>query len=104
MTETPVIEVRDLRTYFRTHGGLAKAVDGVSFNIPRGGTFALVGESGCGKSVTALSIIQLIQGPAGFVAGGEILLNGRDIIPLGEREKRGIRGTKISMIFQEPRP
>src|SRR3990172_5782878 len=100
--EKPVIELRDLKTYFRTPKGLSRAVDGVSFSIPRGGTFALVGESGCGKSVTALSIIQLVQGPAGYIAGGEVLLNGRDVIGLGEKEKRSIRGNKISMIFQEP--
>ncbi len=98
----PVIKIKDLRAYFKTPKGLAKAVDGVSFEIPKGGTFALVGESGCGKSVTALSIIQLVPEPAGYIAGGEIVLNGRDIVPLDEREKRGIRGNKISMIFQEP--
>ena len=100
--EKPVIELRDLKTYFRTPKGLSRAVVGVSFSIPRGGTFALVGESGCGKSVTALSIIQLVQGPAGYIAGGEVLLNGRDVIGMSEREKRSIRGNKISMIFQEP--
>ncbi|MBI5587930.1 MAG: ABC transporter ATP-binding protein [Deltaproteobacteria bacterium] len=99
---TPVIQVKDLKTYFQTPKGVAKAVDGVSFEIPKGGTFALVGESGCGKSVTALSLIQLVPEPAGYIAGGEILLNGRDIAGLTEREKRAIRGNKISMIFQEP--
>ncbi|MBI5885238.1 MAG: ABC transporter ATP-binding protein [Deltaproteobacteria bacterium] len=97
-----VIEVKDLRTYFKTSNGIAKAVDGVSFGIERGATFALVGESGCGKSVTALSIIQLIHGPAGFVAGGEIIFDGRDITGLDEDAKREIRGARISMIFQEP--
>ncbi|MBI5644212.1 MAG: ABC transporter ATP-binding protein [Deltaproteobacteria bacterium] len=99
---TPVIEIQDLKTYFKTPQGLAKAVDGVSFSIPKGGTFALVGESGCGKSMTALSIIQLVPEPAGFIAGGRVLLNGRDIVPLSDQEKREIRGNKISMIFQEP--
>ncbi|MCL4874861.1 ABC transporter ATP-binding protein [bacterium] len=98
----PVIKVKDLRAYFKTPKGLAKAVDGVSFEIPKGGTFALVGESGCGKSVTALSLIQLVPEPAGYIAGGEIILNGRDMVPLDERSKREIRGNKISMIFQEP--
>ncbi len=98
----PVIDVRNLKTYFKTQAGLARAVDGVSFRIPRGGTFALVGESGCGKSVTALSLIQLVPEPAGYIAGGEILLNGRDVVNLDESEKRRIRGNKISMIFQEP--
>ncbi|MDO8426363.1 MAG: ABC transporter ATP-binding protein [Deltaproteobacteria bacterium] len=98
----PVIEIKDLKTYFKTPKGVSKAVDGVSFSIPKGGTFALVGESGCGKSVTALSIIQLVPEPAGYIAGGEIILNGKDIIHLSEREKREIRGNKVSMIFQEP--
>ncbi|MBI5344637.1 MAG: ATP-binding cassette domain-containing protein, partial [Deltaproteobacteria bacterium] len=89
-TNGPVIEVKGLKTYFKSSSGIARAVDGVSFSIPRGSTFALVGESGCGKSVTALSLIQLIQEP-GYIAGGEILLNGRDIIPLGEKDKRDIR-------------
>ncbi|MBI5454134.1 MAG: ABC transporter ATP-binding protein [Deltaproteobacteria bacterium] len=99
---TPVLEIKDLKTYFKTPRGVAKAVDGVSFAIPKGGTFALVGESGCGKSITALSVIQLVPEPAGYIASGEILLNGRDIVDLTEREKRGIRGNNISMIFQEP--
>ncbi|MBI5467720.1 MAG: ABC transporter ATP-binding protein [Deltaproteobacteria bacterium] len=99
---TPVIQVRDLKTYFQTPKGVARAVDGISFEIPKGATFALVGESGCGKSVTALSLIQLVPEPAGYIAGGEILLNGREIVVLTEREKRGIRGNNISMIFQEP--
>jgi oligopeptide/dipeptide ABC transporter ATP-binding protein len=99
---TPVIELRDLKTYFRTTSGLARAVDGVSFSIPAGSTFALVGESGCGKSVTALSVIGLVQGPAGYIAGGEILLNGNEIQALPEKQKRAIRGNRISMIFQEP--
>lgn len=99
---SPLLEVRGLKTYLRTSAGVARAVDGISFDIPRGGTFALVGESGCGKSMTALSLIQLVPEPAGFIAGGKIMLNGTDIIPLGEREKRALRGNKVSMIFQEP--
>ncbi|MFQ5442643.1 MAG: ABC transporter ATP-binding protein [Thermodesulfobacteriota bacterium] len=97
----PVIEVKNLKTHFKTSAGTAKAVDGVSFAIEKGSTFALVGESGCGKSVTALSIIQLIQ-DSGFIAGGEVLLNGRDVLSLKEKEKRRIRGNHISMVFQEP--
>ena len=99
---TPILKVNNLKTYFKTSSGLAKAVDGVSFEIPKGGTFALVGESGSGKSITALSIIQLVPEPAGYIAGGEVILNGTDIVPLDERKKREIRGNKISMIFQEP--
>ena len=97
-----ILEVRDLRTHFRTVDGIARAVDGVSFDIKKGETFALVGESGCGKSVTALSIIQLIQQPAGFIASGSITYRGVDIVRLPEMEKRKLRGSEISMIFQEP--
>lgn len=98
----PVLEVRGLKTFFRTQSGIARAVDGLTFSIPKASTYALVGESGCGKSVTALSIIQLIQPPAGYIAGGEVLLNGVDIVPLPERQKREMRGSRVSMIFQEP--
>ena len=97
-----LLRVRDLKTYFRTAEGIAKAVDGVSFEIRRGETFALVGESGCGKTVTALSAIQLIQKPAGYIAGGAIEYRGRDIVRIPEVEKRKLRGNEISMIFQEP--
>ena len=79
-----LLRVRDLRTYFHTSEGTARAVDGVSFDICRGETFALVGESGCGKSVTALSIIQLLQKPASFVAGGRVEYRGQDILRLPE--------------------
>ncbi len=99
---TKVLEIKELKTYFRTPSGIARAVDGISFSIKEGETFALVGESGCGKSMTALSTIQLVPEPAGFIAGGEIRLNGRDIIPLPEKEKRELRGNSVSMIFQEP--
>ena len=98
----PLLSVRELKTYFRTGEGLARAVDGVSFDIHQGQTFALVGESGCGKSVTALSIMQLVPEPAGYIAGGEILYRDTDIVHLSEWEKRRIRGNEISMIFQEP--
>lgn len=98
----PVIEVRGLRTYFDTPKGTARAVDGVDFLINAGETFALVGESGCGKSITALSIIQLVPEPNGYIAGGEVLLDGSDITKLPEYAKRKIRGNEISMIFQEP--
>ena len=98
----PLLSVRDLKTYFRTAEGLARAVDGVSFDIHQGQTFALVGESGCGKSVTALSIMQLVPEPAGYIAGGQIYYKDTDIVRLSEWEKRRIRGNEISMIFQEP--
>ena len=97
-----VLSVRDLRTHFRTPEGVARAVDGISFDIHRGETFALVGESGCGKSVTALSIIQLVQKPAGFTPGGIIDYKGTDVLRIPEYQKREIRGNEISMIFQEP--
>jgi peptide/nickel transport system ATP-binding protein len=97
-----LLSVRNLKTYFHTKTGPARAVDGISFEIEEGKTFALVGESGCGKSVTALSIIQLIPQPAGFYAGGSIEYKGRDLLRLPEFEKRRLRGSEISMIFQEP--
>jgi oligopeptide/dipeptide ABC transporter ATP-binding protein len=97
-----LLRVRDLRTYFHTKEGPAKAVDGVSFDIGAGETVALVGESGCGKSITALSIIQLIPQPAGYHPSGSIEFLGRDLMRLPEAEKRKLRGSAISMIFQEP--
>jgi len=97
-----LLSVRGLRTEFRTDQGVARAVDGVSFDLPRGGTLALVGESGCGKSVTALSILRLIPDPPGRIAGGEVLFDGRDLLALDSRDMRRIRGNDISMIFQEP--
>jgi peptide/nickel transport system ATP-binding protein len=101
-TAPPLLEVRDLRSYFRTGAGIAKAVDGVSFAISAGETLALVGESGCGKSVTALSILQLLPRPAGYIAGGGVFLRGREISALPPVEMRKIRGNHISMVFQEP--
>jgi peptide/nickel transport system ATP-binding protein/oligopeptide transport system ATP-binding protein len=97
-----LLRVQDLQTHFHTEDGVVKAVDGVSFAIGRRQTFALVGESGCGKSVTAYSIIGLVEKPAGRVAGGRILLEGRDLAQLGERQMQDVRGRQISMIFQEP--
>jgi len=97
-----LLTVRDLRTYFHTEDGVVKAVDGISFRIDRAGTFALVGESGCGKSVTAFSILRLLPIPPGEIAGGLIELEGRDLLKLNERRMRRVRGAKISMIFQEP--
>ena len=99
---TPILEVRDLKTYFRTPRGIVRAVDGVSFSLARGETLGIVGESGSGKSVTSLSIMQLLTKPAGYIAGGEILLEGRNLLKLGEREMRRIRSREIAMVFQDP--
>jgi len=103
MADTEVVlAVRDLETRFHTPEGTAFAVNGVSFDLKKGEVFALVGESGCGKSVTALSILRILQKPAGYIAGGRILFKGRDLLELPEPEMRKIRGEGISMIFQEP--
>jgi oligopeptide/dipeptide ABC transporter ATP-binding protein len=98
----PLLAVRDLKTYFFTDRGIAKAVDGVSFTIQAGSTLGLVGESGCGKSVSALSILRLIPSPPGKIVGGSILLDGKNLLSLPEEEIRQVRGNQISMIFQEP--
>jgi oligopeptide/dipeptide ABC transporter ATP-binding protein len=97
-----LLEVRDLRTTFTTGAGSVRAVDGVSWDIGEGETVALVGESGCGKSVSALSIMRLVAEPAGRVDGGEILYKGRDLLKLGEAAMRQVRGREIAMVFQEP--
>jgi len=97
-----VLQVKDLRTWFYMEEGIAKAVDGVSWGLPRGKTLALVGESGCGKSVTALSIMRLVPDPPGRIVGGQVLLEGRDLLALAEAQMRRIRGNRIAMIFQEP--
>ena len=98
----PVLEVRDLRTYFHTEEGVARAVDGVSFAVGRGQTLGLVGESGCGKSVSAFSIMRLVPDPPGRIEAGQILLKGRDLLALDEEEMRRVRGDDLAMIFQEP--
>jgi peptide/nickel transport system ATP-binding protein len=97
----PLLEVTNLQTHFATPDGINRAVDGVSFHVDEGETLALVGESGCGKSVTALSILRLIPEPPGKIAG-EIRLAGRDLLALPDRAMRDIRGKDVSMIFQEP--
>ncbi len=98
----PLLDVRGLRTYFHVMDGTVKAVDGVDFAIPRGGTVGLVGESGCGKSVTAHSIMRLIDIPPGEIVSGEILLDGVDLLKLSPDKMRHVRGGEIAMIFQEP--
>jgi len=97
-----VLEVRDLRTEFATPIGAVAAVDGVSFHLRAGETLCVVGESGCGKSVTALSILRLVASPPGRIAAGRIMFGGRDLLALGEAEMEAVRGNEISMIFQEP--
>jgi oligopeptide/dipeptide ABC transporter ATP-binding protein len=102
MNDQRVLEIRDLKTYFFTYEGVAKAVDGVTYQLAKGEPLGVVGESGCGKSVTALSILRLIPIPPGKIVGGEILFKGKNLIDLSEEEMRKIRGNRISMIFQEP--
>jgi len=98
----PVLEVRDLRTYFSVDGGELRAVDGVSFSVAPGRTLGVVGESGCGKSMTALSVMGLVPEPPGRIVGGEVLFDGIDLLKLTAAELRERRGNQISMIFQEP--
>ncbi len=97
-----ILTVRDLHTHFFTQDGVVKAVDGVSFAVAPRQTFALVGESGCGKSVTALSILRLVPHPPGRIVAGEIMLDGRALLGLTERQMREVRGKQVAMIFQEP--
>ena len=96
-----LLDIRDLRTYFYTTDGVVKAVDGVSFHVKRGEVVGLVGESGCGKSVTSFSVLRLVGYP-GKIVSGEILFDGRDILKLSEKEITALRGDRISMIFQQP--
>jgi len=97
-----LLSIKNLQTHFFTHEGTVAAVNGVDLSIAKGETLGVVGESGCGKSVTALSIMRLIPDPPGKIVGGEILFEGQNLFELSEREMRNIRGKKISMIFQEP--
>jgi oligopeptide/dipeptide ABC transporter ATP-binding protein len=99
---TPLLEVRNLQTHFDTEGGVHRAVDGVSFSVAANRTLGIVGESGCGKSVTSLSIMGLVTRPAGRVAGGEILFRGRNLLALSRAEMEDLRGRELGMIFQEP--
>ncbi|MCW5734981.1 MAG: ABC transporter ATP-binding protein [Enhydrobacter sp.] len=97
-----ILEVRDLRTEFRSEAGTAQAVDGISLLVGRGETLALVGESGCGKSMTGLSLLRIVPKPYGHIVGGEIRLDGRDLLKLPEAAMRQVRGNEVAMIFQEP--
>jgi len=97
-----VLEIEDLKTHFFTATGVVKAVDGVSYAVRSGETLGVVGESGCGKSVTALSILRLVANPPGRIVGGRVRLEGRNLLDLSEQEMEDIRGNAISMIFQEP--
>ena len=97
-----LLDVRSLTTHFVTSAGVVRAVEGVAWDVNAGETVALVGESGCGKSVSALSIMRLVQGPAGRIVDGTILFKGRDLLKLTEEEMRRVRGREIAMIFQEP--
>jgi oligopeptide/dipeptide ABC transporter ATP-binding protein len=99
---TTLLSVRDLRTYFHTDAGVARSVDGVSFDVAAGETLGVVGESGCGKSVTALSMLRLVRPPGRIEPGSRIEFDGRDLLALSERELRNVRGNRIAMIFQEP--
>jgi len=100
--EAPILSVRNLRTYFDTEYGVVKAVDDISFDVRKGEVLGLVGESGCGKSVTNLSLLRLVPTPPGRIAGGQILFNGKNLLEGSEEDIRLIRGANISMIFQDP--
>ncbi|MGN1400061.1 MAG: ABC transporter ATP-binding protein [Bacillus sp. (in: firmicutes)] len=102
MSQAPVLEVKKLRTSFFTSEGEVPAVDEISFDVGKGEIVGIVGESGCGKSVTSLSIMQLIPMPPGKIVGGEIRLNGEDLVGVSEKRMRQIRGNEVAMIFQEP--
>jgi peptide/nickel transport system ATP-binding protein len=97
-----LLEIENLHTFFYGEAGIARAVDGVTFSVGAGETIGLVGESGCGKSVTALSVLRLVRPPGRIEPGSRILFEGRDLVALGERELRAVRGARIAMVFQEP--
>jgi oligopeptide/dipeptide ABC transporter ATP-binding protein len=101
-TAEPILEIDDLRTHFFTRDGVVRAVDGVSYSLAKGETLGVVGESGCGKSITALSVLRLVPSPPGRIVGGAIRFQGRDLLTRSEAEMRQLRGNDISMIFQEP--
>jgi oligopeptide/dipeptide ABC transporter ATP-binding protein len=101
-TDSPILSLRGLTTTFDGPRGSVRAIEDVSFDVPRGGSIAIVGESGCGKSVTSLSILRLLPEPMARIERGEVLFHGRDLVKASQRELREVRGAKISMIFQEP--
>jgi peptide/nickel transport system ATP-binding protein len=101
-TNEILLQIENLETHFITDAGTVRAVDNVSLSVRKGETLGIVGESGCGKSVTALSVLRLIPNPPGKIVGGKILLEGRNLLALPENEMRKVRGASISMIFQEP--
>ena len=103
-TGETILDVAGLKTYFYTRAGIVRAVEDLSFTLKRGETLAIVGESGCGKSMTALSLMRLIPEPPGRIAAGSVVLEGRDLLKLDEESMRQVRGNEISMIFQEPMP
>ena len=98
----PLLEIRGLKTHFATDDGMVQAVDGVDLTIARGETLGVVGESGCGKTVTAMSVLKLIAMPPGKIVAGQILYQGRDLAPLSTQEMDRIRAKDIAMVFQEP--
>ncbi|MDP2950702.1 MAG: ABC transporter ATP-binding protein, partial [Chloroflexota bacterium] len=97
-----LLQIKDLKTYFFTDDGVVKAVDGITYDVETGEIMGLVGESGCGKTVSALSILRLIPNPPGKIIGGEIIFEGDDLLKADEEEIRNVRGNRIAMIFQEP--
>ncbi len=98
----PLLQVKDLKTYFFTDEGVVQAVDGISYDVEAGETLGLVGESGCGKSVSALSLLRLIPSPPGKIMSGEVIFEGEDLLKVDEDEIRNVRGNRIAMVFQEP--
>lgn len=99
---TPILSVRDLTVRFATGGGVIEAISGVGFDVPRGKVVGVMGESGCGKSVTALSIVRLLPEPGGRIAAGSVMFDGRDLASLSERELEDVRGKRIGFVFQDP--
>src|SRR6476659_10648042 len=100
--EAPLLDIRGLKTHFATDDGIVQAVDGVDITVGRGETVCVVGESGCGKTVTALSVLKLMAMPPGRIVAGQILYQGRDLAPLDTQEMDRIRAKDIAMVFQEP--